>query len=508
MGIKYGVSAVFSKMSNGLYRLHDPKTVTIYVDGELIRYKGMIQDNLTCADAEEAIAYTSYQYLAALIKNIKSHLSRGGGRVDEIVVYMDGDRVINKTQRTQVAQYEIGVVRQTFCARCTSNGMRVVWLDEGESEIQMYLRRDRNNDLNVFISADSDLIPIMYGHEAISDEVAVTDADIEPCSSPINSKIKDCNRVYRKDVNVRDSCLWIRCGQTVEAFGMDDVRKLINLSTKSFRIMMGLCGSDFTCSAFTETMIQLILLSTNNGDDTSRLNVETLNNQTDTMRIVCSLIYLAVSHGCTLKRADDKQLQFVHSPATTCTFTHTENMLLVYLTYLETGKMIDDIEKPMPLYLLRLCLYAMIGRLMKLSRGDLLKWTKTVSMSEALANFDRNRNDPQIHDFTRASFIASAPSRGEKRKRSQFELLISAKRYNARECMPHLESRDAKALNSLFSVSGQDSSNGMWVSFLIQHYKCIFFCYRTHKIRAHEKKPSERSCGYLIHRGIRGDAVT
>lgn len=422
MGIKCGVSAVIAKLTMGLYRLHKLRTVTIYVDGELIRYKGMTQDNLTCHEAEEAIADTSYRYLASLKNDIETHLRH---RVTEVVVYMDGERVINKTTDRPSFRFDAGVIRRLFGSQCTANGMRMVWLDEGESEIQMYLNRNRENDLNVFVSADSDIIPIMYGHRVTVDGDAKTDWAMQPSNATTTyRRIKDYNRVYVDGEGIRDSCLWIRCGSNVEAYGMDDTVALLGLNPTNFRIMMGLCGSDFTCSVFTETMVQTIVLAYS--DESLRCQLELLESQTDIMRIVAGLIYLAISHGCTLKRGDVSILPG-DEVALRFALGHATRMLEIYLKYLETGTMTDDIIQPMAIYVLRLCIFMMVDGPIKFTRGDLLKWTNRVTLGKALANFDKNRDRDEPHTLTAMSFATGAKA-STKRKNAFMDALIQRKR--------------------------------------------------------------------------------
>lgn len=397
MGIGCGVSAILSRLTFGLYKLHKLKRVILNVDGEFVRFKGMIQDNLHCHDAEEAIAKSSYEYLASLKADIESHIRHS---LEEVVVYMDGRRVLNKVERTEF-KLDSGLIRRLFGQRCAENSMRMVWLEVGESEIQMYMKRNRDVDLNIFITGDSDIISIMYDHRPItnnsSDELAQ-----EFVARTDTTRVRDSNRVYTNGESVRDSCLWIKCSSNIEAYGMDNVQSLMKMSPKVFRILIALCGTDFTCAVFTDTMAQLVILAFSNPD--LKKYTDRLNSESDNITIVCGLIYLAINHGATLKRAANHTLPTTVTVDLLETFERASKMLDIYLHYIATGEMLDDIVQPVPIYFLRLCLFMMIGTGMQLTKRTLQLWSEKISLNAALSNLQKYRNDERIHDITLLSF--------------------------------------------------------------------------------------------------------
>lgn len=412
MGIGCGVSPVLQRLSRGLYKLHNLKRVTMYVDGELIRYKGMVQDNLICSDAEEAIAKTSYEYLAKLRDDVETHLKI---KMNDVVVFMDGARTENKTTNRSTLSFDKRLIRQLFGAYCTDNGMRMRWLEEGESEMWMYRQRDRENDLNVFVSSDSDLLAIMYGHKPVCSDTATPNKQEFSPEGRGSLALRDGNRVYADGTGISDSCLWVKCDSSVKLYGMDDLESLIRMRPKVFRVLMGLCGTDYTPAIFTETMAQVTILGFS--DVRLQADIDLVNRQTDPLLIMAGLLYFAVSHGGTLKRNTNCP-QTYNIGETRGMFKHAENMLTVYTHYVETGVMLGEIMRPSGTYLLRLCLFAMIGLGMKLSKHALHDWTRRVPLQRALQNFTENKDSDLIHHLVIDTFESSGSA--SKRKASMY----------------------------------------------------------------------------------------
>lgn len=324
MGLRNGARAIIEKMQNGLYNRLAPE-YTIYVDGELMRYKGMIDTNLGCHNACEEIANTSVTYMMGMVHTIEDIMSPF--KPNEIVVYMDAtERVKNKIVRTESRmQHDVALIRGFFIKICQLQpGVRVKCLERGESELQMYLQRKRENHLNIFLTSDSDMIAILYGHVPVG-----CDHDLSKCrpDDDTNYNISNKNKIYSDPPNdLRDSCLWVNCSYKTVAIGCDFSAKRLRLQRLQFLTFIAMCGTDFTTNMITETIIKAIL----NADDT---DIALINEQ-DTLRdIVTAIMYTGVKNGGKLK--PKRRLE--------CSRSLNDYLINVqyYIDYIESGIMTE-----------------------------------------------------------------------------------------------------------------------------------------------------------------------
>lgn len=326
MGLRNGAHALIERLQYGLYNRVGARTYTIYVDGELMRYKGMVDTNLACHNACEEIARTSFAFMRNMVESVEELMSPF--RPTEIVVYMDGEqRIKNKVIRAaNRLQYDVKMVRSFFVQMCRSAPRtRVECLDCGESELQMYLRRARTNDLNIFVTSDSDMIAIAYGHRP----VACLEASATIDDSATNWRVINANRVYAQpSPAMLDSCLWINCSYKTVAIGCDFSDERLRLRRRHFLIFVGMCGTDFTANMIAETCIRAVL-------DADEDDIELINSRETMYDIVAAILFVGIKNGGTLK------------PIKACASHVSRNIddyldnLSVYSAYIESGVMVE-----------------------------------------------------------------------------------------------------------------------------------------------------------------------
>lgn len=375
MGILNG-SRIMINFKTGLYKF-DPENYNIYVDGELIRYKGMIEENLSKHDAEEAIALASFQYLTRLIKSIELLLKR---RANQVTVYLDGSRVTNKVVNRPEFKFDAGLIRRIFAIFCTENNMKIINLNHGESELQMYLKRDKNIDLNVFVTNDSDMLSICYGHTSTIDGVVCENIEKYTIEKIVDNlrccAIEDDNFRYLPGLHVKDSCLWINCGKKIVAYGFDNTKINISYKPHIFRTFVALCGTDFTPSMLTETLINGVMKA-------CKKDIEYINCLDDINEIAACLLVIGIKGGGTIKRKED------YSKAT---FNYTEipTMVNMYIDYISTGRMSEDlIPRPQMSYACRHYLYAMKGQDDNFTKKALYIWSCGVELKYLISAFKK-----------------------------------------------------------------------------------------------------------------------
>lgn len=122
------------------------RKVNLYVDGENMRFKGMTKTNRESDNAEERIARGSFAYIESLRQRLIAYLFRANGVCDfkNTFVFMDGKRPGNKITRVIDNTINHSIVRETLIKCCESHpNYTPVVLDYGESELFMYINRDR-----------------------------------------------------------------------------------------------------------------------------------------------------------------------------------------------------------------------------------------------------------------------------------------------------------------------------------------------------------------------------
>lgn len=399
MGILNG-SVIVDYFLRGRYNARRPIRYNVYVDGELMRYKGMITENLSRHDAEEAIAHTSISHLMRILSTIEQ---RFGGKPESIFVYMDGARVTNKVVNRPEFKFDASLIRQTFATFCRDFGMHIRQLDYGESELQMYLQRDIEADLNVFVTDDSDMMSICYGHRP-SASSSLTDV-VELCTPDDTTEgLEDANFTYKSrndEEEIRDSCLWIRCRRRLLAIGLDDCQDSIGYSPFVFRTFAALCGTDFTPPLFTESMIRGIMST----DSRDREFINGLGTKVNS--IVGALIVVAVRNMGTIKRKEQND-------DVPCDFDAIERLVSMYVDYVTTGVMSSDpIPRPCMSHACRQYIYLMKNRMDRVYTKTALRlWATNIALVDACENLERQLSLPSVDR------LPSPPPAPKKRRRS------------------------------------------------------------------------------------------
>lgn len=405
MGIQHG-SALSVHFQHGRYR-RSPTVYSVYVDGELMRYRGMVAVNMEARDAEARIAASSVAITVRVVEQLRRYFGR---EPKDVHVYMDGAvRVANKTTDRPIFRFNAKLIRSLYVDGCRRHGMRVHHLDVGEAELQMYLKRDREVDLNVFVSDDSDLLSIAYAHRprqvhdvgplrSLDNHVVVRDdassqqqqqsssclvssGNVTTTAAAVNgggAAVNDANVRYDSaiETRIRDSCVWVRNGTASSAMarplaggggcagspnvsstlifhGMDACREVMHLGVTQFRVFCALCGTDFTPSMFTQTAIKAIASA-------SREDKLFLDRLQEPLEIAAGLLLLAVYHGATLKRMENKTK---HAPSCGDPLVALAAALRMYCSYIETGVM-DERTIPKP------PMYAAQHTLLRIMKGD------------------------------------------------------------------------------------------------------------------------------------------
>lgn len=371
MGIKTGASTLVKSFSQGLYHKNAPH-YNVYVDGEMMRYKGMFEENMVQSDPESSIACSSFEYVRRTVEDIVTLMN--GLEPKSVNVFMDGQRIGNKEIRTAVFPFDASRIRSTFKIYCKKEHYNVQELGVGESELQMYLQRDITSPLNIFVTGDSDMVSICYGHEPTvlgdSDEYS-----IEP-RRYTGHGIVDSNSIYTQGTEVLDSCMWVNTGKYKTAIGFDFVDDKFLFTVRVFRTFIALCGTDFTKNLFTDSMIKAILHSPD-GDRNY------INSLTDFNEIAVALLILGVRGGGTLKRGCASKGPKYNADDLTKT-------MRIYLDYITSGLMGSDrIPTQNMNKVCRHFVYALTGQNERHTKATLTKWLKRHTIAEALENFNR-----------------------------------------------------------------------------------------------------------------------
>lgn len=339
MGILNGSKKILEKLENGLYN-RDITKYSIYIDGDLLIHKGVFEDVLrNNNDPDREVATASYKYVEKLLDHIESDLLI---RANEKIVFLDSIiRVKNKRERVHTDLFDKRNTCEIFKNICLENGIKVTELEYGEAEIQMYLKRDQTNSLNIFLTADSDMIPILYNHKpkVFNRETNIIQKyktfKYRPDENFRNFFFKSKNKIYTNQDNViLDSCLWVNCRKIISVIGCDYNRKRLKFNNLSFLVFCGMCGTDFTEGILTETMIDGILYHTKEND------FKIINKQTDIICIVAGILILAAKKKGIIKRLRKPQKYKPLDNLSVKIEDYIEN-LQYYIEYIKTGIMTD-----------------------------------------------------------------------------------------------------------------------------------------------------------------------
>lgn len=389
MGILNG-NVIVGRFKEGLYN-RTPESYEVYVDGELMRYKGMTSDNLTKHDAEHAVANSSFLYLCRLIRQLEEHLDKKPYQVN---VYMDGKRVTNKVAHTTDFQLDASLIRNLFIRLCIESGMFVNHLEHGESELQMHIKHNRDRPLTVYITCDTDLISILYGHkpmvngERVDFRKYVTDietqVDIADCPYVIvndkSDRFQDANLIYANNAKykIKDSIVWLNCVKdTIIMYGMDNTMANMPMKPEVFRSFTALCGTDFTPQAFTTSFINAIL-------KINKSDAESLNILTDYFDIFAALLVVGYKNGGNLKQKK--------KPIHTNISRETVNMMLkYYIDYVDTGVMTDNyIPQPAMPWLTRYVIWCATSKQNFKTKRAQIKYMTGNDIGDLLRNVSEN----------------------------------------------------------------------------------------------------------------------
>lgn len=375
MGIR-GAPNILTYFKRGLYHKH-AKRYAISVDGELMRYKGMIESNCCKHNAEEAIAASSVDYLRNKIDNIEKLIGR---RAEYIIVYMDGIRVNNKVTNRPDFAFDANLIRTVFKVLCLERGYRIHELEHGESELQMYLRRDQNLELNVFLTNDSDMLSICYGHKSKISEIEFDfTTDFVPQQNhtlgAATDGIFDGNYIYPDTIKVLDSCVWINSGRAaVTAIGFDGCEDRLCYNQKVFRSFVAFCGTDFTSSLLTDSMINGVM----SAEHEDREYINTLENINE---IGASILLLGIRAGGSIKRATSANV------ANQFCANGIAKSVSMYIDYISSGVMgIDKIPHQNMSVVCREYLYAMKNQDDTFVKKALIMWAQKTKLPEAIEN--------------------------------------------------------------------------------------------------------------------------
>lgn len=375
MGIVTAAPVIVTAFRRGLYNKRAP-SYNLYVDGEFIRYRGLIAENTSKKFCEAYIARTSVQFLIRLVAKTKSLMKERSPK--RVFVFMDGKRVCNKVSRPPLP-FDSQQIREHFMFLCTEENYEVVPLSVGEAELQMYLQRDRQSPLNIFITSDSDMVPICYGHEANV---------LQPNNYEVHSQlgfvspsgIHDSNSIYGKSVKVLDSCLWVRCGKECQAFGFDFCDDKHIFSIPVFHTFIALCGTDFTKALFTQTIVESIFRSSTE----DRTFINTLR---DSNEIAAALLMLGIRGNSTCKRGD-------LNDGPPYNREDLKHMVHIYSQYITTGRMSSERVPQINMSVVHQQLvYALRQGNKSTTKKDLVLWANNTTLQQALRTFHNYLGD-------------------------------------------------------------------------------------------------------------------
>lgn len=280
LATREGYSRLYFRNAGNIYR---PKQYKINVDGSNLMFKGL-SDNETDI---ERIAQKSFIFLQTLIGDIMDILeSQCKPSID---IYFDqGNRNPSKADRrpTEIMD-EMIQVKHLLIMKCNNAGYNTPAIN-GEAELYMYLKRDIKQNLNIFVTGDTDIYPITYNHTVELPENTTEFDDI--CQSTERSKVLAL--AYKNGDIIFDSAVVYLWGKENILFSVDNCAKHISMSPNCFHILCGLGGTDYTQPVLTKTMVMIILSNINQFEEPK------LNTWLD---YILTLLIYAIKNGASLK---------------------------------------------------------------------------------------------------------------------------------------------------------------------------------------------------------------
>jgi len=395
--------------------------MNLYVDGEFVRFKGLTEGNKTQRNAEESIATEATKYLNVRILRLSKYLKKS---FDNVYIYMDGKRVSNKGTRVYDSDVDTGLIRIIFKQQCECYGYRVVQLNSGEGELQMYLDRDRTAELNVFFTKDSDMLSILYGHEARYSDWKYKDLPFNECmikkpreidvcmpclfEDPQNfdRNIDDHNNVYTSDTIIRDSCVWAVCDSAkkpIQMIGFDRVADRMGISKLVFSTFCSMVGTDFTNSLVTRSMISGFFTAIDD-DELKRVNEYTIDTTGSeekeeeiqrVFEIVILIIIAGLRAGGTIKRASRNSSVYINNADCLKEINALQlelfTIVKIYHSYISTGIMLSDhiprIDNPQAYIrtIVHICRDGVKANYRnKMVSSYIQEWSRTISLQSCL----------------------------------------------------------------------------------------------------------------------------
>lgn len=386
-----------------------PRLYNIVFDGEMMRYKGYVDTAVNCESPEFTIAAIAKNCTHSTVEEIKNVMSK---EPYEVIVYMDGQRVPNKVKRLDPnPNLNKTLIRHNYIEMCRQLDYKVVLLERGEAELHMYIQRDKSIDLNIFVTGDSDMISICYGHRPKINGVLQTDCgDMVRTGVVVNNQLSNfqgTNITYDNSLHVQDSCAWLRINDSAhmnQFYGMDSLHEIFKFNVRHFRIFVAMCGTDFTPSALTRSMIGSVLSCTIH-------EKESINAIEENYKIFGAFLYLGLKYcrACikrvvvnntanSNKGGGGGTVFFVDGDSEETARrikTFIDQYLTMYTTYIEMATT-GSIEKfPDMGTLVRYFIYAMRGgpNNTKIYKGNLTmelkKWSNQITLSTALRNLEK-----------------------------------------------------------------------------------------------------------------------
>lgn len=245
MGIKN--FQILSKAGNYGAVPKNINVVGIYLDAEFLHFKGRVYEALNHPTPELEIAIVAHKYTIRLLAQLKSMFKDAEYT---IYAYFDGTRNMQKGARSQPDLVCRPEIVKFYKKMLSDDGIKIVQLDVGESELLMYLNRDVTNDLNIFVSGDSDMYSILYNHQPTNPSTKTHKETFESTLGKVTIDVYD-------DDGVKDSALWVFIHKDFSIIACDNMN--FNMSTRQFRQFTSLLGTDYTPPILTRTMAQSVI---------------------------------------------------------------------------------------------------------------------------------------------------------------------------------------------------------------------------------------------------------
>lgn len=301
----------------------DPKRIGIYLDAEYLHYKGRLSDALNSSNAEFEIATIATKFTNELVQKIKKMF---GKCQYTVYAYFDGIRNNNKEARIYDGSLDKGEIVKLFKTSLGKENIEIVQLNFGESELLMYKERDRTNCINIMVTGDSDMYPILYEHKPQKDGIELeTLPKGEEKSFDFN--YNTIKLLTYDEPDIKDSVSWIFVNKTNAIVCADFMN--FNITKKQFRQLACYMGCDYSPPLLSKSMIDSLLPC-----------LRSNNIPTDLTDLQFLVVILAYSfHYESARRPRKNEFN------TSTTLRKIINNGLIYNKYLETGSFDDYITR-------------------------------------------------------------------------------------------------------------------------------------------------------------------